>query len=151
MNADFDALAGEAYRSWERATASFWDQVLDDPKFLGGMNEVVAASVSAQRRAADATRQALEAMHLPTREDIVRVARLVGHVEDRLLAVEDRLLAVQEALAETTREALKARIDAAEARLATDARWAALEARLDALLAAGGPPAAAATPRGRKR
>ncbi len=130
MNPDLSALTGELYRNWERTTATFWDQVLDDPNFLNGMSGLAAANATAQRRMAEATNKTLETLHLPTREDITRVARLVGQVEDRLLAVEDQLHALTDSVAAAHKEALKARVEAAETRLALEERLAGIEALL---------------------
>lgn len=133
---DLSKLTGEWYRQWEQGVAKWWDTVLDDPTFVKGMGENLAGQSRARARYEEAVDQSLTAAHLPTRADLVRVARIASLLEDRLVALEDRVLGQGDQLDRIEKETLKARVDAAEALLTVQERLAALDDKLDALLAA---------------
>lgn len=129
---DMDRFAAEAYKTWEKAMTTWWDQVLESPAFLGQMNQGLAGAASARGAYTRAVDQWMEQAHLPTREDIVRLLKICSQLEDRLLGQEDLLLELKDKLAAAEKEALEARVAAAEARVELRERLAALEARLAA-------------------
>lgn len=96
---------------------AWWDQVLQSPVFLGAMSENLASRTQARTTYERTMESAMDRMHLPTRKDIGRVARVATLLEERLLAQEDLLLSLKDQLAAAQREAVQARIDAVEARL----------------------------------
>ena len=98
----------------------------------------------------DAMDESLRRMHLPTRDDVVRMTRIATLLEERLLAQEDTLLQLSDELTATQKEVVLARIEAAEARIAHSAEVAALSAKLDALQQQLAQPAKAAPRRTRK-
>ena len=132
--ADFSDLAGTFQRQWETALSGWWDQVLESPAFLSAMGQSLESGARARGAYEKAVDDSLERMHLPTRKDLTRVARIASPLEDRLLKVEDLLLELKDDFAQrisaAEEEAVKARIEAAEARLELRERLAALEARL---------------------
>lgn len=130
MSDDLSKLTGEMYRHWEKSMSAWWDKVLDSPDFLGALGQNVEAQAKARKAWETQVDRAMGEMHLPSRSDVVRLARVASLLEDRLLSLEDRLLAVQDQLGRIEKEALQARIDAAEARLDVQERLAAIEARL---------------------
>jgi len=140
----FAAFQGEMYSTWEKAMGAWWDQVLESPAFYDTVKSVgpVAQARGQYRQAMDS---ALRELQLPTRDDVVRLTKIVTQVEDRLLAQEDLLLQVQDRLIAMEREALKARIEAAEARIATEAAGRAAAAAAPAA-ADTAPVASGATP-----
>lgn len=144
---DLAKLSGEMYRAWEGAMTQWWDQVLESPAFVQGMGQNLANQSKARAQYESAMDQGMEAMHLPTRKDLVRVAKIVTLLEDKLLAIEDRQLELEDQLAAARKEALQARIEAAEARLEATEKLAAMDAKLDQLLAQTKKPA----PRSRAR
>ena len=73
---DLSKLTGEWYRQWEQSMAKWWDTVLDDPTFVKGMGENLAAHSKVRGQWEDGMDRTMEAMHLPTRKDLVRVRRL---------------------------------------------------------------------------
>ncbi len=137
----FAAFQGEMYNTWEKAMGAWWDQVLESPAFYDTVKSVgpMAQARGQYRQAMDS---ALRELQLPTRDDVVRLTKIVTQVEDRLLAQEDLLLQVQDRLIAMEREALKARIEAAEARIAAEAASRAAAAPAPAETAPAAPAAA---------
>ena len=130
---DLTKLTGDLYRQWETAMSSFWDQTVDNPGFLGAMTGNLAQMAEARAQYEDAVDQSLEKLHLPTRKDVVRLARIANLLEERLLSQEDRILEQQDKLVALEREVVRARVEAAEARVEARAQSEALLARLDQL------------------
>ncbi len=135
---DLKDLSTEMYRQWETSMAKWWDGVLDDPTFIKGMGDNLSAQSRARKGFEEQVDKQMEAMHLPSRKDVVRVARIASLLEDKVLAVEDALLEQHDALARMEREGLKARVDQVESLVAVHDRLDAIEAKLDALLSALG-------------
>lgn len=133
---DFEKLSGDLYRNWEKAMTSWWDQVLESPAFLGAMGQNLATQSQARATYEKSVDETMEKLHLPTRKDLVRVARIATLLEERLLAQEDLLLAMKDRLADAEREAVRARVEAAEARLEIRETLAALRGDVEALHAA---------------
>jgi hypothetical protein len=138
---DFSKLSADLYRNWERAMAGWWDQVLESPSFLGAMGQNLAAQAQARAVYERSVDEQMERMHLPTRKDLVRVARIATLLEERLLAQEDLLLQLKDQLTAAERAALTARIDAAEARLELRDAVTALRADVASLREAVAAPA----------
>lgn len=144
----FSRLTGDLYRSWEKSMTQWWDQVLDSPAFLSTLGENLTAQSAARARYEDHVDQSMAAMHLPSRKDVVRLARIATLLEDRILTLEDRLLSLEDQLARIEKETLRARVDAAEALVAITEKLDALDGRLAATQVAA-PVAAPAPKRGR--
>jgi hypothetical protein len=125
----------EMMKAWEKSVAAWWDEVLDSDEFLDAMGSNVAGGARARAGYEQNVDKGMQSLHLPTRKDLVRVARICGLLEDKLLGMEDKLLAMDDRLADMERASLQARIDAAEARLANQEKLATIEAKLDRLLA----------------
>ena len=132
-NTDFTAASQQMYDQWEKAMTSWWDQVLESPAFLGAMGKNLGQQAQARARYEETVDTAMEQMHLPTRSDLVRVARIATLLEDKLLAIEDRVLEIEDKLTVVESEAVKARIEAAEARLELRESLAGLHTRLAAI------------------
>ncbi len=138
---DFSKLSDQLYDNWEQSMTSWWDQVLENPAFLGMLGQNLAAGSKARKAYEEALDKGLEKAHLPTRGDMIRVARIVSMLEDKLLTVEDQVLAVQDRLDAMEKESLKARIEAVEARVESAERLARIEEKLDALASTPAAPA----------
>lgn len=152
---DFQKLSGEMYHQWEKVMTAWWDQVLESPAFLDGVNQGMTGASQARGHYQKAVTQWMEQAHLPTRDDVVRLLRVSTLLEDKLLAQEDLLLRLEDRLAQAERESIEARIAAAEAQLAVHGALTRIEAKLDGLVApasaaASAPAAEAAPRRGRK-
>jgi hypothetical protein len=133
---DMSRLSGELYRQWEQAVGDWWDKTLQTPAFLNAMGDSLGAQTRMRRDWETRVDETLTSMHLPSRQDVVRVTRVATLLEDKLLGLEDRLLALEDRLTAIERETLKARVEAAEARVFAQERLAGLEAKIDALAAA---------------
>lgn len=130
---DFAGASRAIYEQWEKAMGTWWDQVLDSPQFLSGLGKNLEAQAQAKGAFSKAMDEGLSRMHLPTRGDLTRVARIATLLEEKVLSVEDLLLQMGDTLAAMQKEVVQARIEAAEARLESREQLAALQARLDAL------------------
>ncbi len=131
-------LPDELYGIWERSMGQWWDQVLDSDAFLKTMGENLSATTKARAGYEKSVDETLTRMHLPTRSDVVRLAKIASMLEDRLLQQEDVLLGMKDRMAALEKEALAARIEAAEARLELRETLAELRATLAPLK--GAPP-----------
>ena len=129
---DFMKMSQQIYDQWEKGMSAWWDQVLENPAFLSALGENVANQSRMRGAYAKAVDENLSKMHLPTRGDLVRVARIATLLEEKVLQVEDHLLNIQDTLSRIEKEAITARIDAAETRIELRERLAQLEARLEA-------------------
>jgi chromosome segregation ATPase len=157
-NADFKQFSDEMYQLWEQSMTSWWDQVLDSPEFLGASGKGLSQMAAARRAYEHQMDEQLTRMHLPTRGDVTRLARIATLLEERLLKTEDTVLELKDTLddrneriAQLEKEVLQARVEATEARVELRETLAALTAKLDALAAAkpAPAPAQARTPRAR--
>ena len=145
---DFTKMSQQIYDQWEQGMTAWWDQVLESPAFLSALGDTVANQSRARGQYAQAVDENLKRMHLPTRGDLVRVARIATLLEEKVLTVEDHLLSIQDTLGRIEKEAITARIDAAETRIELRDRLNALEARLEAL--EGKKPTRSRKPRAKK-
>lgn len=140
--ADFTQLSEEMYRIWERSMTQWWDQVLESDTFLKGLGDNLSTQSAARAQYERSVDESLARMHLPTRTDLTRLARIASMLEERLLQQEDVLLEMRDRMGQLEKEALQARIEATEARIearesraAMQERLAGLEARLGELAA----------------
>ncbi|MED5371384.1 MAG: poly(R)-hydroxyalkanoic acid synthase subunit PhaE [Myxococcota bacterium] len=138
---DFNKLSGQMYDVWEQSMTRWWDEVLESPAFLKQMGQNLASQGRLRSAYEKQVDKNLEQLHLPTRQDMLRVARIASLLEDRQLQLEDRILQLQDKLVELEKEALTARVEAAEARLEMNERLAGMESKLDQLLAQSAAPA----------
>lgn len=127
---DFSKLGSEFYSAWEKNMTTWWDQVLDSPAFLDAMGKNAGSMARMRAGYEEAMDKALEQAHMPSRNDVVRVARICTLLEERLLQMEDLLLKAQDRADHLEKEVIQARIEAAEARLEMRERLARLEERL---------------------
>ncbi len=159
---DIGKLGDELYKHWEKAMGSWWDQVLESPQFLGAMGKNLEHAAKARGQYERSVDDTMERMHLPTRSDVVRVAKIAAMLEERLLQQEDLVLGLKDQVVAMQKEAVQARIEAAEARIELRETLAALRQELGRLhvpaptasapTAATAPSATAAerAPRGKK-
>jgi hypothetical protein len=130
--AEWNRMSGAMYDQWEKGMTAWWDQVLENPQFLKAMGENLSARARGEKMYQQAVDEGLERAHLPSRTDLVRVARIATLLEEKVLRVEDAVLQMKDQLDRIEREALLARVEAAEARVALQERLAGLEGRLAA-------------------
>lgn len=132
QGADFNgrAFSNQLYDQWEKGMTAWWESMLANPAFLGGMGENMAAVAQARSSFESAVDDGLERAHLPTRRDMQRIASVLSLLEDKLLRTEDQLLAATDRVAALEKEVLQARVDAAEARVELRDGLARIEALL---------------------
>lgn len=133
---DVSKLTGDLYRQWEKSMETWWDGVLESPEFLKGMGKNLEAQGKARKSYEEGVDKTMGDLHLPSRKDVIRLAKVASMLEDKLLSVEDQVLAHGDALGRIEKDTLKARIDAAEALVAVHEKLGAIEARLDRVLSA---------------
>ncbi|MBT3221868.1 MAG: hypothetical protein HN348_22565 [Proteobacteria bacterium] len=115
MSEDFSKLGGELYKSWEQSMTSWWDQVLESPTFLAGLGKNLEAQTRARGNYEEQVDEMMSNLHLPSRKDVVRLARIASLLEDRILQMEDHMLKMGDQLDRIEKEVLRARVAAAEA------------------------------------
>jgi len=130
---DLKDMSTEMYRAWETSMTTWWDAILDDPQFIKGMGDNLSMQSRARKGYEDQVDKTMESMHLPSRKDVVRLARIASLLEDKVLGLEDTLLDQNDALGRVEKESLQARVDAAEALVTVQDRLANIDAKLDAL------------------
>ena len=118
------ALHSEWMRQWEESVSKWWDSALEDPAFSTSMSEALAGRACARSLQSQITSQALDQMHLPSRQDVLRVAKIASLLEDRLVALEDRLEETVARLDRMEKENLRARIEMTELLLRIEERLA---------------------------
>ncbi len=133
MFGDWSEMNREIYKQWEEGMTTWWDQVLDNPSFLGALGDNVSQMSKARAAYEKTVDETLNKAHLPTRADLIRVARIATLLEEKVLQVEDVVLAVQDKLDRIEKEALLARIETAEARVELNGRLDSIEAALGTL------------------
>ena len=126
----FSRMTGDIYRSWEKAMTRWWDQALDSPDFLSQLGDNLTMQSAARARYEEQVDQSMSAMHLPSRKDVVRLARIATLLEDKILTLEDRLLHLEDSLVRMERSALQARVDAAEALVAVSEKLDSIDGKL---------------------
>ncbi len=86
----------EAFRDmvtqWERNFDAFANQVMGTESFSKSMNQAQDAQLAAQKAFRDVVSKNLEAMHLPSRDDILRLGEAVHRLDRRLARIEEMLV-----------------------------------------------------------
>lgn len=140
-NPDFSKMTGDMYRAWESSMTQWWDTVLESPAFLDAMGKNLSQQTRSRRQWEDGVDKTMENLHLPSRSDVVRLARIATLLEDKVLGLEDQVLEMQDRMAAMEKETIKARIEAAEAQLRLTAVLERIEGKLDASEAPAAEPA----------
>ena len=142
----FSKMSAELYRQWEDSVSGWWDQVVESPAFLDGASKSMGGLASLRSQYEQQMDENLSRMHLPSKGDITRLARIANLLERRLLDLEDRVLEVRDGFtqrdaraARIEAELVQARIEAAEARIEHRTQLETLTARLAALEEAAKP------------
>ena len=141
-NDEFSRFTNDLYSTWEKSMTAWWDTVLDSPEFLGASGKGLSAMAQARKQYESQVEEQLSRMHLATRGDLTRLARIANLLEERVLQMEDTLLEAKDLLKSQARamdalqrEVVQARIEAAEARLEQRERLATLQDELAGLRA----------------
>lgn len=136
----FSKMSSDLYKQWESSVSGWWDQLVESPGFLDQASQSMAQMSRMREQYEQSTDEALARMHLPSKGDVTRLARIATLLEKRVLDVDDRVLELTDALAERDAriarleaEVVQARIEAAEARLELRTTLEALQERLAAI------------------
>lgn len=136
----FSKMSAELYKQWEESVSGWWDQVVESPAFLDGASKSMGSMAGLRAQYEQQMDENLSRMHLPSKGDVTRLARIANLLERRLLDLEDRVLELKDSLAERDARAarmeaelIQARIEAAEARIEQRTQLETLTARLAAL------------------
>ena len=100
----------EVWRGMYDASEKAWSQALEQamgtPEFGESSGKLLETMLAAQKSVRSGMRTYLEAMNVPTREDIARLGELVNGLEEKIDQVADRLDVIEEAMNVPTRDEL---------------------------------------------
>jgi polyhydroxyalkanoic acid synthase PhaR subunit len=88
----------QVYEANERAWNSALEKAMASPNFAEAQGRVLESMVAAQKTVRDNTRSFLQAMNVPTREDITHLGELITSLEEKIDQLDDRLVAIEERL-----------------------------------------------------
>jgi polyhydroxyalkanoic acid synthase PhaR subunit len=89
----------QIYETNERAWNAVLERTMATPAFAESSGKFLETFLAAQRTVRDNMRSYLEAINVPTREDIARLGELVVHLEEKIDQLDDRLSAIEDQLA----------------------------------------------------
>jgi hypothetical protein len=122
---------GDWLKQWEQSLAKWWDTALEDPAFVRGFGDALAGRAQVRSSWEEGMERTLDQMHMPSKRDVVRLARIASLLEDRLVNVEEQLAEMNTRLDRMEKEALRARIDSAEVLIRLEEQLRALHDKLD--------------------
>ncbi|MEL6342606.1 MAG: hypothetical protein AAFV53_05700 [Myxococcota bacterium] len=123
------------FTQWQANMAQWWQQALNLPQPPAQVRDRYELLV-------DAT---LQQMHLPSRTDLTRLARITDRLQALLSQQNNERYVLQEHIARLEKEVVQARIEAVESRLALRDQLQSIEQRLASVEAATESPDAAAS------
>lgn len=81
----------QVYEANEQAWNSALERMIGTPSFAEAQGKLLDTFLSAQRALREQTRSYLEAMNVPTREDIARLGELIVGLEEKIDSLTDRM------------------------------------------------------------
>jgi BMFP domain-containing protein YqiC len=90
----------QIYEANERAWSTALERAMNSPAFAETQGKVLETFLQAQRAVRDQMRSYLEAVNVPTREDIARLGELIVGLEEKVDRLEDRLGSLEQSLRE---------------------------------------------------
>lgn len=90
---DFGDTFRDLVTQWERNFDAFANQFMGTESFSKQMNQAQDAQLAAQQAYRQFVSRNLEAMHLPSRDDILRLGEAVHRLDRRLAKIEEQLAA----------------------------------------------------------
>jgi polyhydroxyalkanoic acid synthase PhaR subunit len=94
------ALWKQIYEANERAWSTALERAMSSPAFAETQGKVLETFLQAQRAVRDQMRSYLEAVNVPTREDIARLGELILGLEEKVDQLDDRLGRLEQSLRE---------------------------------------------------
>ena len=92
------ALWKQIYEANERAWSAALERAMSSPTFAETQGKVLETFLQAQRAVRDQMQRYLEAVNVPTREDIARLGELIVGLEEKVDQLDDRLARLELAL-----------------------------------------------------
>src|SRR5919206_4197601 len=92
------ALWRQIYEANERAWSTALERAMSSPAFAETQGKVLETFLQAQRAVRDQMRSYLEAVNVPTREDIARLGELIVGLEEKVDQLDDRLGRLEQTL-----------------------------------------------------
>ena len=88
---DYSDQFREMVTQWERNFDAFANQFMGTENFSKSMNQAQDAQLAAQQAFREFVSKNLEAMHLPSRDDILRLGEAIHRLDRRLARIEEQL------------------------------------------------------------
>ena len=88
----------QIYETNERAWNAVLERTMATPAFAESSGKFLETFLAAQKTVRDNMRSYLEAINVPTREDIARLGELVIHLEEKIDQLDDRLATIEDQL-----------------------------------------------------
>ena len=86
----------QIYEANERAWNSALERAMATTTFAEAQGRFLESMLAAQKAVRENTRNFMEAMNLPTREDIAHLGELIVGLEEKIDQLDDRLMAIEE-------------------------------------------------------
>jgi polyhydroxyalkanoic acid synthase PhaR subunit len=90
----------QIYEANERAWNAALETAMASPNFAEAQGRLLESMLAAQRSVRENTRSFMEAMNVPTREDIARLGELITGLEEKVDQLHDRLHQIEQHLAQ---------------------------------------------------
>ncbi len=90
----------EMVTQWERGLNNVANQTMGSDEFSRAMHQITSLGLRIQQHAGEAMGKSLQAMNLPTRDDLLTISERIGRLEESLARVEAALGAGKMAAAE---------------------------------------------------
>ena len=88
----------QIYEANERAWNSALEKAMASPGFAEAQGRFLESWLAAQKTMRESTRSFLQAMNVPTREDIAHLGELITALEEKIDQLDDRLLSIEQRL-----------------------------------------------------
>lgn len=76
---------------WERSVDQFFNQLMGNEQFSQSMNQFQSSQLEFQKSFRDSMANQLRGMHMPSRDDVLRVGEDIRVLDTRLGRMEDKL------------------------------------------------------------
>jgi polyhydroxyalkanoic acid synthase PhaR subunit len=86
------------YQTNEQTWTAAFERSMASPAFAEAQARLLETLLNAQKTVRDQTRAYLEAVNMPTREDVARLGELIVALEEKIDQVDDRLGGIELAL-----------------------------------------------------
>lgn len=75
----------------EKAFVEKMNEMIRNPEFLSSFSKVVGTGLEGKKKADDLSREYLQKMHLPSRDDVANVLQYLQQIESRLIGMEEKI------------------------------------------------------------